>query len=113
MLIGIQLKEFLFFFFFFFKEVNCSFHEYSQYMSPQRTANTSKRETGKQPLAIEIYGIRKTGLVKIHDCIHCCKMIGFMSHQIYIVKTEYSMIRHYFNNYIKIQFKIKWPFISY
>lgn len=113
MLIGIQLKESPFLFFFFFKEVNCFCNEYSQYTSPQRTANASKSETGKQPLAIEIYGIRKTGLVKIHDCIHCCKMIGFMSHQIYIVKTEYSMIRHYFNNYIKIQFKIKWPFISY
>lgn len=111
MLPGIQCKEFPFVLC--FKEVNCLWNEYSQYVSPQRTVNASQSETSKQPLAGEICGIRKTGLVKIHDCIHCHKMIGFMSHQIYIVKTEYSMIRHYFNNYIKIQFKIKWSFISY
>ena len=110
MLPGIQPKESPFVLH--FKGVNCSWNEYSQYMSPQRTVDTSRSETSKQPLAGEICGIRKTGLVKIHDCIHCRKMIGFMSHQIYIVETEYSMIRRYCNNYIKIQFKIKCSFIS-
>lgn len=111
MLPGIQRKESPFVLC--FKEVNCFWNEYAQYMFPQRTVNITQRETGKEPLAGETCGIRKTGLVKIHDYIHCRKMIGFMSHQIYIVRTEYSMIRRYFNNYIKIQFKIKWSFISY